>query len=97
MPVLGLLLGHSPARSLGHATRWVGAALLVIVGGYAAIQAARNRGERGGADPAAAAGPKTGRLLVTGIALSIDNLAVGFALGTYHVRLAVAVGVIGAA
>src|ERR1035437_32581 len=37
-----------------------------------------------------------GRLLVTGIALSIDNLAVGFALGTYHVNLAVAALVIGA-
>jgi len=35
-------------------------------------------------------------LLVTGIALSIDNLAVGFALGTYHVDLAVAALVIGA-
>jgi len=34
--------------------------------------------------------------LVTGIALSIDNLAVGFALGTYHVSLPVAAAVIGA-
>jgi manganese efflux pump family protein len=31
-----------------------------------------------------------GRLLVTGIALSIDNLAAGFPLGTYHVSLPVA-------
>ena len=31
---------------------------------------------------------RTGRLLVSGIALSIDNLAVGFALGAYHVNLA---------
>ena len=35
------------------------------------------------------------RLLVTGIALSIDNLAVGFALGTYHVSLLLAAAVIG--
>jgi len=33
--------------------------------------------------------------LVTGIALSIDNLAVGFALGTYHVSLLLAAAVIG--
>jgi putative Mn2+ efflux pump MntP len=35
-------------------------------------------------------------LLITGAALSIDNLAVGFALGTFHVNLAVAAVVIGA-
>jgi len=35
-------------------------------------------------------------MIITGLALSIDNLAVGFALGTYHVNLAVAAIVIGA-
>ena len=39
---------------------------------------------------------RTGRLLVTGIALSIDNLAIGFALGAYHVNLATAAVIIGA-
>jgi putative Mn2+ efflux pump MntP len=38
---------------------------------------------------AEAAQQRTGQLLVTGIALSIDNLAVGFSLGTCHVNLAV--------
>jgi putative Mn2+ efflux pump MntP len=33
---------------------------------------------------------------VTGLALSVDNLAVGFALGAYHVSLPLAVAVIGA-
>jgi manganese efflux pump family protein len=96
MPILGLLLGHGLTHALGHAAHWIGAALLIITGSYAVIQAARSREERDGPDPAAAGGPKTGRLLVTGIALSIDNLAVGFALGAYHVSLAVAVVVIGA-
>jgi putative Mn2+ efflux pump MntP len=35
-------------------------------------------------------------LLLTGAALSIDNLAVGFALGTFHVSVALAAVVIGA-
>ena len=35
-------------------------------------------------------------MLVTGAALSIDNLAVGFALGTFQVNIAVAAVVIGA-
>jgi putative Mn2+ efflux pump MntP len=39
---------------------------------------------------------RTGHLLVTGIALSIDNLAIGFALGAYHVDLAAAALIVGA-
>ena len=39
---------------------------------------------------------RTGQLLVTGIALSIDNLAIGFALGAYQVNLAAAAVIIGA-
>ena len=35
-------------------------------------------------------------MLVTGIALGIDNLAVGFAPGAYHVNLAAAAVIIGA-
>ena len=37
----------------------------------------------------------TGRLIASGLALSIDNLVVGFALGTYHVSIEVAALVIG--
>jgi putative Mn2+ efflux pump MntP len=40
------------------------------------------------------------RLVVTGLALSVDNLAAGFALGTYHVPIvlaAVLIGVVSAA
>ena len=95
MPILGLLLGHSLAHVLGHAARWIGAGLLIATGCYALLQAARRRGQERGEDSSPPAAPTTGRLLVTGIALSIDNLVVGFALGTYHVSLAVAVVVIG--
>jgi manganese efflux pump family protein len=38
----------------------------------------------------------TGRLLATGLALSADNLVIGFALGTYHVSVAVAAALIAA-
>ena len=92
MPILGLLLGHSLARTLGHAAHWIGAALLIATGIYALIQAVRS----GGGTEHQADSQHTGRLLVTGIALSIDNLAVGFALGTYHVSLILAAVIIGA-
>jgi putative Mn2+ efflux pump MntP len=94
MPILGLLLGHSLAGALGRAAHWIGAGLLIATGLYALIQAVRS----GGADDSAAVDgtQRTGRLLVAGLALSIDNLAVGFALGAYHVSLVLAAVVIGA-
>ena len=96
MPIVGLLLGRSLASSLGHAAHWIGAALLMATGLYAIVQAIRRPHRYRDQDQAAPAGQRTGRLLVTGAALSIDNLAVGFALGTFHVSLAVAAVIIGA-
>ena len=95
MPILGLLLGHGLASDLGGTARWIGAGLLIITGGVTLIHGLRGRrAPRSGTQP----GPHsraTGRLLTTGLALSIDNLAIGFALGTYHASLPLAVVVIG--
>lgn len=91
MPVAGLLAGHVVAGGLGHATRWLGGLLLIATGVYGLIQAARAHRDGTGNEP-----QRLGRLLVSGLALGVDNLTVGFALGTVHVRLPVAVIVIGA-
>jgi manganese efflux pump family protein len=91
MPILGLLLGHATAGLLGPATRWVGAGLLAATGGYTLVHA---RQSRAGAEPFT--GATLGRLAVMALALSIDNLAVGFALGTYHVTIVLATLIIGA-
>jgi manganese efflux pump family protein len=96
MPILGLVLGRNLAGSLGHTAHWIGAALLIATGLYAVIQSVRARRRSDDRWAETAAGQHTGRLLATGIALSIDNLAVGFALGTYHVGLILAAAVIGA-
>ena len=93
MPILGLLLGRSFATTLGHAAHWVGGGLLIATGLYAVVQAVRSPHRQQAKAPA---GQRPARLLVTGAALSIDNLAVGFALGTFHVSLAVAAIIIGA-
>jgi manganese efflux pump family protein len=95
MPLLGLLLGDSLAGTLGDAAHWIGAALLIATGVYGVVQAIRGQASKHDEPPAEAAQQRTGRLLVTGIALSIDNLAVGFALGAYHVNLAIAAITIG--
>jgi putative Mn2+ efflux pump MntP len=92
MPIAGLALGHGLAHTLGHSTRWISAGLLIATGAWTLVQAVR-------ADREAAPAPdaqRSARLIITGLALSVDNLAVGFALGAFHVRLAVAAVTIGA-
>jgi putative Mn2+ efflux pump MntP len=93
MPVIGLLLGCGLAAALGPAGHWTGSGLLIAAGLYTLVQAVRGSGGDAEAVPA---GLPVGRLLVTGLALSIDNLAVGFALGTFHIALVLAAVVIGA-
>jgi manganese efflux pump family protein len=132
MPLVGLALGHGVADSLGHATRWLGGAILIVVGGYGFVQAWRAQAQagaaqarggsgqlgearggsgqlgearggsgqlgeaRGGKAPAAEdGGRRFGRLVLSGLALSIDNLAAGFALGAYHVAIVLAAVLIG--
>lgn len=95
MPIVGLLLGRGLAGALGGATRWIGAGLLIATGIWAVAQSLRGR-RQDGDDQQSVAGQSAGRLLVTGAALSIDNLAVGFALGSYHVSLVTAAVIIGA-
>ncbi len=85
MPVVGLLLGHSLANVFGSAVHplpvhcWVSPAPT-----------------RSSADSATMVGvatdPKLGfrQLVPIAVALSIDNLIIGFALGAYHVNIVVA-------
>ena len=90
MPVLGLLLGNVVSGELGSNSKVVAGSLLCLVGLYALISALRSSGmgeER-------STSYSTPRLLLLGAALSIDNLAIGFALGSYRVNILVAALVI---
>jgi len=120
MPVVGLLIGHGLAGSLGRAADWVAAALLILVGGADIAAGIRARGNatsppprdispagtaRRAAmrsnDPAGSrARAGIGQLVVSGFALSLDNVVAGFALGSYQVGVlagAVVFGVVSAA
>ena len=90
MPVLGLVLGHGLADSIGTAARWLGGAALIAFGVAGLVQA-----RRGGDGERAAPPQQMGRLLLAGLVLSGDNLAAGFALGAYHVDIVVAAVVFG--
>jgi putative Mn2+ efflux pump MntP len=86
MPVVGLLVGHSLAPDLGGASKLVAGGLLLLAGAYVVIteligekELGRDQGEL-----------STKRLVLIGAALSIDNIVIGFALGTHHVNILVA-------
>jgi putative Mn2+ efflux pump MntP len=75
MPATGMLIGTGLAGPLGSAARWAGAGILFVTAVWGLVEALR------GGDDA----PQVWhgwRLLVSGAALSLDDLAVGLALGT---------------
>jgi putative Mn2+ efflux pump MntP len=109
MPIIGLLIGQRFATDLGQAVRWPGAILLIIVGASGLVRSLRGS-RRNATDaapgrealageasaPSASPAPRFGRLLVSGLVLSLDNLVVGFALGTYQISIVVGAILIGA-
>ena len=91
MPATGMLIGHGVAGELGHAARWAGAGILAAAAIWGLAEALRGDGD-GGDAPRAWDG---WRLLVSGAALSLDDLAVGLALGAISVPIVVAVAAFG--
>lgn len=95
MPIIGLLIGQAVAGYLGHLAKYIGGAILILTGAYTIWQGRRTESEEKAPTPL-----RTHRLLVTALALSIDNLAVGFALAIYRIPIvlaAVTMGVVSVA
>jgi len=98
MPVVGLLIGQQLASEVGRVVRWPGAILLMLIGVLGVVRSLKARS----ASPPPAEAPalipqrSTVRLLASGLVLSMDNLVVGFALGTYGVGILAGALVIGA-
>jgi manganese efflux pump family protein len=94
MPIVGLLIGQAVAGYLGHMAKYIGGGILVATGAYTIWQGRRAETEQRA--PAA----NIHSLLVTAMALSIDNLVVGFALAIYRIPIvlaAVTMGVVSVA
>jgi putative Mn2+ efflux pump MntP len=88
MPAAGMLIGTRLAGPLGSAARWAGAGILFVTAVWGLIEVIR------GDDDA----PRIWhgwRLLVSGAALSLDDLAVGLALGTVRFPILLAVTAFG--
>jgi putative Mn2+ efflux pump MntP len=95
MPIIGLLIGQAVAGYLGHLAKYIGGAILILTGAYTLWQA-----RRADVDQHAPPAPNTRSLLITALALSIDNLVVGFALAIYRIPIvlaAVTMGVVSVA
>jgi putative Mn2+ efflux pump MntP len=98
MPIVGLVVGAGVAGGIGHAARWIGAAVLIAIGVVTVAQAWRQPPQDADGAPRPGQPDHTdslGRLIVSAFALSLDNLAAGFALGTMHVGVAEGAIVIG--
>ncbi|MDQ2922825.1 MAG: manganese efflux pump MntP family protein [Candidatus Dormibacteraeota bacterium] len=92
MPLIGLLLGRAAAGYIGgHLTGYVAGGILILTGGYTIWQG-------WGLEKKETPPPRLQMqsLIVTAAALSIDNLAVGFALAVYHVPIVLAAVTMGA-
>ncbi len=90
MPILGLLIGRQAASALGSHADLIAGCLVIATGIYSLLSSLRNEEQ-----PPTTADQPIGHLLITGLALSIDNLVVGFALGAYQVSFALAAIAIG--
>jgi len=91
MPIVGLIIGEQVSGYLGGKANLIGGTLLGLTGIYLVVSALRSTDDK----DVKQATKGTGKLLLAGLALSIDNLVVGFSLGTYHVSLWLAAVVIG--
>lgn len=82
MPLIGLLIGHGSSHGLGPATRYIGGGLLAAAGVWSLVEAQSGTEDpAGGHDVSQKAGQGSGALVMSGLALSIDNLVIGFGLG----------------
>lgn len=92
MPLIGLFIGQRLSGTVGGIGKYVGAALLILIGAHGLWKTQReqhlNSSELQQLD--------FKHLLLTASALSIDNLVVGFALSLYHAPILITAFVIAA-
>ncbi|MDQ0189225.1 manganese efflux pump [Alicyclobacillus cycloheptanicus] len=92
MPVIGVIIGEGAAAFLGRGAKYLGVAVLVGVGLYSLFHRDKAADDAAPAPPAHAFGVK---LVLMSIALSLDNLTVGFGLGMLHVSVGMSAVVFG--
>ncbi len=95
MPAIGLLLGQGLTHLFGDVASYAAAVILIIVGLLAIKEALEYDHDEPEEQHTAVLDRTSGRaLLLTGLAVSLDELAVGFGLGVLHVPVGLALGYI---
>lgn len=78
MPVIGAVLGHAAGQLIGGLAQWAGSGLLLLVGGYLLFWDPDEK------IPSSFSG---GTLILLGLSVSLDELAVGFSVALTGVAL----------
>lgn len=86
MPLVGLLIGRQASVFLGNAATYVAGAILIGLGAWELREAFSD--EKGRAPAGASIGGRS--LWLAGLSVSLDELAIGFSLGMFHVNLGLA-------
>jgi len=87
-PVVGLVLGQHLSGWLGQIAAYAAGGILVVLGALEIREALQDDDDKQGPDPL-----KDGNMravLLTGLSVSIDELAIGFALGVLRVPIGLA-------
>jgi manganese efflux pump family protein len=93
MPLIGLALGVPLGHAIGDAADYVAIGVLLVFGLYTLL-GAEEREERAIARLGGA--PGTGALLLLGLSISLDELAIGFTLGLLRLPVALVIALIAA-
>jgi putative Mn2+ efflux pump MntP len=78
MPILGLLLGSAAGRAVGHAADYVAIVLLALVGVWMVVH---------DDEPESPSPTSVVAAVALGISISLDELAIGFAIGLLRLSL----------
>ncbi|KEO83358.1 manganese efflux pump MntP family protein [Tumebacillus flagellatus] len=95
MPLLGMVVGLYLSSIIGDVTRWVGALLLIGLGGQMIWNSLFGQDRDEPADSKAAARTSGIGLFLFALSVSLDSLSVGFSLGTFGANIALAVTLFG--
>lgn len=88
MPVVGLLIGQRLGTLLGAVAAYIAAAILIAIGGLEIKETVMDDDDDDDMPIALAPTGETRRpLALVGLSVSLDELAVGFALGVLHVPI----------
>lgn len=92
MPIVGLVLGRQIADKLGNHSAEFGGGLLILTGLYIIFEAIKKFDER---EVKSTEYSGLSKMVLAGLALSVDNLIIGFGLGVHHQPIAESAIIIG--